>query len=266
MSGSGKRCTASEWKRPTGPSNVWRIVEGCEKVPDEGNTRAGSSGATDFRFSIREVPEDRYQEAIEHMCKYFVADEATCKSLKLKEDRDAVDDFQRLWDYLLKIGISIGAYKLDENDTPIELAGMNVLFVVTDEIEKALEKFVVSFKSKKAKKLFKFMQGLSEKADVRDIYGVDKYISALGLSVAPAFRGQKLGVRLLEARNDIGRKYGITATSTIFTATPSQIQAERAGFECVLVQEYSQVRDDNGQLLFPDIESKVAKIMIKRLR
>ena len=44
------------------------------------------------------------------------------------------------------------------------------------------------------------MHDVSEKVDVLGIYGVDKYISALGLSVAPTFRGQKLGVRLLEAR------------------------------------------------------------------
>jgi ribosomal protein S18 acetylase RimI-like enzyme len=41
---------------------------------------------------------------------------------------------------------------------------------------------------------------LSLKADVCKIYGVDKYIYATGLSVAPAYRGQKLGQRLLEVR------------------------------------------------------------------
>ena len=44
------------------------------------------------------------------------------------------------------------------------------------------------------------MGELDKKIDVRDIFEVDSYIAALGLSVAPAFRGQKLGVRLIEAR------------------------------------------------------------------
>jgi len=257
-SSSDKRRTVADWKRPAGPWNVWNIVEGQEIV-DDGTTKA-------VRFSIQEVPEDRYPEAIEHMCKYFVADEATCKSLKLKDDKDAIEGFRSLWDYLLKIGISVGAYKLDAKDKLLELSGLNVLFVVTDELEKALGNFTVTFKSVKTRKLFEFMHSISEKADVRDIYGVDKYVSALGLSVAPAFRGQKLGVRLLEARNNIGRKYGIAASSTLFTGPSSQIQAERAGFETAFALEYSQVRDENGELLFPNIESKQIKLMIKRLQ
>lgn len=45
------------------------------------------------------------------------------------------------------------------------------------------------------------MNEFSKKADVHDVYGNEKHVlSALGLSVSPDFRGQKLGLRLLEAR------------------------------------------------------------------
>lgn len=54
----------ADWKRPDGPTNIWRIVE--------------SSG---LRFSIQDISEDRYDEAIKHMSDYFMADEATCKAL-----------------------------------------------------------------------------------------------------------------------------------------------------------------------------------------
>lgn len=60
--------------------------------------------------------------------------------------------------------------------------------------------FQINAKSRKVRKLFEFMHDLTENVDVGKIYGTDKYISALGLSVSPAFRGQKLGIRLLEAR------------------------------------------------------------------
>lgn len=70
----------------------------------------------------------------------------------------------------------------------------------------------------------------------------------------------------LNDRTDIGRKYGITATSTIFSAAASQIQAERAGFETLFIQDYAEVVDKNGTLLFPGIEAKVLKIMAKKLR
>lgn len=73
--GESDRKTQSlpNWRRPPGPINVWRIIEGIERLPN-GSTKP-------CRFSIQDVPEDRYQDAIQHMCKYFVADEATCKCL-----------------------------------------------------------------------------------------------------------------------------------------------------------------------------------------
>lgn len=62
--------TAPDWKRPAGPLNVWRTIEGEER----------NTGAR-LRFSIQQLPEARYEEAVTHMCDYFIADEATCKCL-----------------------------------------------------------------------------------------------------------------------------------------------------------------------------------------
>lgn len=63
----------ADWKRPAGPLNVWRQLEADERLAG-GTTRR-------VRFSIQDVPEDRYDEAIEHMVEFFLADEATCASL-----------------------------------------------------------------------------------------------------------------------------------------------------------------------------------------
>lgn len=66
-------------------------------------------------------------------------------------------------------------------------------------------------------------------------------------------------------RTDIGRKYGIKVTATIFTGRASQIQAERAGFETASEQFFSNLVDNDGKPLFPNIESNSLKIMIKKL-
>lgn len=44
------------------------------------------------------------------------------------------------------------------------------------------------------------MNEMSYKADVRKEFGVDKYIGAVGLVVSDEYRGQKLGLHLLNAR------------------------------------------------------------------
>lgn len=44
------------------------------------------------------------------------------------------------------------------------------------------------------------MEGVTKAGNVYETYGVDKYISALGLSVDPSYRGAALGGHLLNAR------------------------------------------------------------------
>ncbi|KAJ8687510.1 hypothetical protein QAD02_023304 [Eretmocerus hayati] len=70
------RQSIRDWKKPPGPLNVWKIVECEEKLPD---------GTPRFvRFSIQDIPENRFDEAITHLCNYFVADEVKAKSLGIR--------------------------------------------------------------------------------------------------------------------------------------------------------------------------------------
>lgn len=48
--------------------------------------------------------------------------------------------------------------------------------------------------------ILRFMAGLEKEYDTRKLYDVEEYISAFGLSVDPAYRGQGLGFHLLKAR------------------------------------------------------------------
>lgn len=57
-------------------------------------------------------------------------------------------------------------------------------------------------KSPKSLRVFEIINVVSKRADARKILNVDKYIGALGLTVSPHLRGQKLGQRMLEARWD----------------------------------------------------------------
>lgn len=51
------------------PPKVWKQIE---KVDQNGKT---------MKFTIQEIPEDRYEDAVQHMCTYFLADEPTCNCL-----------------------------------------------------------------------------------------------------------------------------------------------------------------------------------------
>lgn len=56
------------WQRKPGSLRVWNVVEGKEKTAD---------GET-LRFSIQEIPEDRYEDAVDLMCDIYLQDEPTC--------------------------------------------------------------------------------------------------------------------------------------------------------------------------------------------
>jgi len=51
------------------PPKVWQVIEKTDK------------DGKPMKFTIQEIPEDRYEDAVEHMCTFFLADEPTCQCL-----------------------------------------------------------------------------------------------------------------------------------------------------------------------------------------
>jgi len=51
------------------PPKIWQVIE---KKNKDGKL---------MKFTIQEIPEDRYEDAIQHMCTYFLVDEPTCQCL-----------------------------------------------------------------------------------------------------------------------------------------------------------------------------------------
>ncbi|EFN65302.1 hypothetical protein EAG_07237 [Camponotus floridanus] len=104
-------------KPPGQPSKIWRSIE---KVTNDGKST---------KFTIQEIPEDRYEDAVKHMCTYFLADEPTCQCLNAKDDPIFVQDVSAIWRLLLTEGISIAAFTENPNGGKPIIAGMNALGV-----------------------------------------------------------------------------------------------------------------------------------------
>lgn len=238
--------------KPPGQNIIWNNVEATIK---------GREGPP-VKFSIQEVPEDRYDDVVEHMCTYFIADEPMCKCWNGINDPEYVEFFRTLWKETLKHGLTVGAFVEDENGGKPILAGVNVLMLCFkgDEFDRE-----IIGKSKKAQQLLEVLEELLEKANIYERYGVDKYMGAIGLSVQPSYRGASLGGHILKAREDIGREYNIDVTATAFTSPISQKLAARCGFEDVVAKDYDDMLTEEGNKLYPGIQAKELKIMAKRL-
>ncbi|CAL1682368.1 unnamed protein product [Lasius platythorax] len=102
-------------KPPGQPPKIWKSIE---KVSKDGKT---------IKFTIQEIPEDRHEDAVQHMCAYFLADEPICQCLNAKDDPAFVQDMSTIWRLLLVEGISIAAFTDNPNGGKPIIAGMNVL-------------------------------------------------------------------------------------------------------------------------------------------
>ncbi|XP_018358704.1 PREDICTED: uncharacterized protein LOC108758322 [Trachymyrmex cornetzi] len=235
--------------KPLGqPPKVWQVIE---KKNKDGKL---------MKFTIQEIPEDRYEDAIQHMCTYFLVDEPTCRCLNAKNEPLFIQDITAIWRLLLAEGISVAAFIDNPNGGKPIIAGMNILGIEFKNQKKNLSDY--QFKSEKIKITYKI---LSITSMIYERYEIDKYINALGLSVDPVYRGYGLGKDLLKVRDFIGSTYGVPATATAFTSIISQKSAASAGFEEFFTKNFADVVDKDGKEYYPNINSKAFKIMGKRL-
>lgn len=78
-------------------------------------------------YVIKDVPADRYEEAIEFMLKFFVGDEMVCTVAGLANRPVAVQEFRTLYKANFNLKLSIACF-CETND---ELVAVNILKVLS---------------------------------------------------------------------------------------------------------------------------------------
>lgn len=79
--------------------------------------------------------------------------------------------------------------------------------------------------------VFDIMFLLYENFDTCAHYGIDKYMSSLGLIVTEKYRGRGLGEHFLNTRRSFCNEFGIKLSSTVFTSNFSNKIADKVGFK-----------------------------------
>lgn len=225
------------WKRPEDvpfPS-VWLTF----KAKD-----LNSENLVEYR--VQDLPVNRYDEAIDHMCSNFLVDEPMSKSLgklyyiwywnitngnnehkfKIKgvaNDENSVKEVCDFWKLMIQQKIVLACFKEGSD----EIIGLNIVAIILKEEKE--EKIVL--KSEKMIKVVRAVDFCEKHFNPLEFYNVDKYMTALGLSVNSKYRGRCIGEYILKARIPLGKAIGVSVTSTAFTSIISQKLAKRAGFE-----------------------------------
>lgn len=79
--------------------------------------------------------------------------------------------------------------------------------------------------------VFDMMFLLNENFDTYEHYGIDKYMSSLGLIVTEKYRGRSIGEHFLNTRRPFCNEFGIKLSSTVFTSNFSNRIADKVGFK-----------------------------------
>ncbi|GLG98280.1 Putative acetyltransferase [Gryllus bimaculatus] len=230
---------ASAWQRPASAPlpTVYRRCTGTRPMPD---------GRTP-NFWIQDITPDQDEDIVDFMSHNFLEEENMCNLSGVRHDPVSLEGIRGVWRHMLQHRAGLVALTdwPDGPDAP-RIAGCNVT-CVTRRDEHMLEVEGVALNH-----VLRALHDIESRVDVFARYGVDACLNALGLSVAPRFRGQGLGLELLLARDALLRALGLRLTVTVFTGAASQKLSARAGFDLLARQRWDECLDDQGKPIFPD--------------
>ncbi|PSN38571.1 hypothetical protein C0J52_19756 [Blattella germanica] len=217
------------------------------------------------KFRIEDVTEDMHDDILAFMNEFHfdkVYGSVMMRGLKLYEDPEAMKEFEGRWKRALNLNISVVAFLDDGSEGDQRtIAGVNILNVSQRSRPETPE----MYKTAKVKAIIRSLRYACGIVNIFDKYGIEEYISALGLLVHPTFRGQGLGLEILKVRYDVGRAMGLKGTMTVFSGDASQKLAYRAGMEFLSEVSYDYFKEDDGSPTYGDVECKTMVTMGKKI-
>ncbi|XP_023943373.2 uncharacterized protein LOC112049636 [Bicyclus anynana] len=234
------------WQRPADVpvGRVWSRFKGRER-----------DGAPPVMYQIRDMEESYRKTCLDMMQETFIRDEPICHALGIASDPESIQTIRNNWEEYVSQKISLACFT-EVNGEPRDLVGFNILLVkCKDEPEEDISKV----KGESWRKCLKAIVYSEKLVDVFEYYGVDKYFTSSGLTVLPEHRGQNIGARLIDARKELSKAFGIKAACTVFTATTSQVLAAKCNYQVIATMPYADLLQHGVDL--SNCSTKEAKVM-----
>ncbi|ETN60876.1 retinol-binding protein [Anopheles darlingi] len=157
------------WERPASVPypNVWWTFEAPD--PD----REDSGLAT---YRVEDLTEDRFDDVMKLYTEHFLDDEPLCAHSGIRQDAEAYEETRTFWKHAFTERLTVVCYKEGSK----ELVGANILAMslANDKVD-----FMKLVKNEKLRKLIGINEYMSEAVNLYELYGVDKYLTAYGLTV-----------------------------------------------------------------------------------
>ncbi|XP_022919227.1 uncharacterized protein [Onthophagus taurus] len=238
------------WKRlnsvviPT----VWSRFQGKKLTDRTGKKR---------EYWVQDITENHKEEVLNHMVYGFGSEEPMCKYNKAISYQDATKDLRKSWEKVLEQNVGLICLTKDEDGDP-QIAAMNCTSVTCkgDQLEHEINSKIVA-------KIFGTLDFLEAKNDAFERFGIDKYLSAMGVYVLPGFRGDGIAAEVLKAREPLCKALDIKASLSIFTSKYSQAVGNKVGFKDLYSVSYADIAKENPKLYHHNIEEHTKNIELK---
>ncbi|KAJ6650023.1 Phosphatase Herzog, partial [Pseudolycoriella hygida] len=179
-----------------------------------------------IEYRIQDLPESRFEDAIQHMLANYLKDEPITRVLNGCDDEQHISDYCIGWRSSLAQKTVVVCFKEDSD----EIVGVNFNFVQSKE-DNFFEKYKDSCSSEITEILSDIISIPYTNFDPFTHYGVTEFLASFGLSVDKKYRGRGIGAHFLNARKSICQEFGLKITHTIFTSNFSNKNADKAGFQ-----------------------------------
>ncbi|KAG8235960.1 hypothetical protein J437_LFUL018079 [Ladona fulva] len=200
---------------------------------------------------IDDIPDNRREEAIQHMIDYYMKEEPLASTL-MKIAPFSDEDIHEFYHNALNDNISM--YAVDEANNE-EIAGVTMLRVASRCDPERHTKVDARLKSMQA--LFDFLHYCYDgidfftyKSGTSEVV-VDHILEPMGLSVAPHYRGRGIGEAIIKARHELVTELGVEATLGIYTSIYSKPLILRQGMEIIKEIPFSDYYVD-GKAIFAE--------------
>ncbi|XP_037039526.1 uncharacterized protein LOC119076713 [Bradysia coprophila] len=242
----------SLWSRPTEKVSFPKIWSEFTEKESKNSERL-------VKYRIQDLPDDRFDDAIQHLMEYFLLDAPRSKFFGAASNKAYVEDYLRPCRWRFPQKTSLVCFREGSDD----IVGLNVNGVAVEN-DPFGEKVVNATQTDEYRQhmaissiLYKHVESPFEK------YGIDKYLSCMCLSVTTEYRGLNIGQRLLEAQRPLCKALDIHVIQAIFSSDSSNHIADRVGFKVESQYTMDQLNQIYPAIPFNKFETK--KFSVKSL-
>lgn len=243
----------TSWKRPDHVPfpHIWHTFQARDPTAEA----ASGDHHRLINYRVQDLPPERVEDAIRHMCAHFVRDEPICRSLGLVNDPVGVQELATVWRKIAHQRCVVACFREGSDD----IVGLNMLTVVSRDDEPDNSKF----ESPTVRDFVNVTLYMTTQGKLFETHRVDRFLSAWGLSVHPAYRGLGISTEILRARIPLCREFGLGLSATVFSHPGSQVPAAKVGFQDAVVERFVDLVE-KGFLLPVPVEFN--KLMVLRVQ